>query len=231
MRVQTLQDGTASFQVSVYEAAKTSPAVLFAVGAGGQPERHVTLLEALATSGYTVIAPHFERLVSTLVSEEDMMLRARRLSLALDAFVTPGAIAVGVGHSIGAAALLALAGGQIWLGPASCLNIKPDNRLARLALLAPPTGFFRAPAALNQVWIPILAWAGTKDDITPPAQTEWLADTLRDCQVVVDVRITVGAGHFSFMDLPPPHTTEPLSNKPAFLHELSNEICRFVADR
>jgi len=46
--------------------------------------------------------------------------------------------------------------------------------------------------------------------------------------VSVDVRVTEGAGHFSFMDTPPPHTTEPLPNKNAFLQEYSREICKFV---
>jgi len=47
MQRQTLQDGTESFTVSVHKAARISPVVLFAVGAGGQPERHDTLLDAL----------------------------------------------------------------------------------------------------------------------------------------------------------------------------------------
>jgi len=44
----------------------------------------------------------------------------------------------------------------------------------------------------------------------------------------VDLRVTDGAGHFSFMDLVPPQTTEPLPNKQAFLREFSSEICKFV---
>ena len=149
MQTQTLQDGSESFEVSVHEAARISPVVLFAVGAGGKPERHATLLDALAKSGCTVVAPHFERLASPVPSEVDLTLRARRLSLALDAFVQPGTTAVGVGHSIGAATLVALAGAQMWLGPGRRVNIAPDGRLTRLALLAPPTGFFQAPEALD----------------------------------------------------------------------------------
>jgi len=82
----------------------------------------------------------------------------------------------------------------MWLGPDRLVNIAPDGRLTRLALLAPPTGFFQAPGALNSVQIPILAWAGFKDGITPPANTEWLAHAMR--RQIVEVRITVGAGHF-----------------------------------
>lgn len=112
MLTQTLQDGADLFEVSVRKAATGSPVVLFSVGSGGQPERLTTLLNALAESGCTVVAPHFERLASTTPTEEELILRARRLSLALDAFVEPAARAIGVGHSIGAATLVAMAGGR-----------------------------------------------------------------------------------------------------------------------
>lgn len=227
MLTRILQDGADSFKVSVHEAAMNSPVVLFAVGSGGQPERHATLLDALVESGCTVVAPHFERLASPFPNEEELNLRARRLSLALDAYVRPSANAMGVGHSIGAASLIALAGAEMWLGPGRRVNIAPDRRLTRMALLAPPTGFFRAPGALDAVRVPILAWVGSADNITPPAQTEWLADAMRD-QCIVDVRVTDGAGHFSFMDNPPPQTTEPLADKQAFLREHASEVCKFV---
>lgn len=130
--------------------------------------------------------------------------------------------------NIGAAILIALAGAQMWLGPGRRVgNITSDSRLTRLSLLAAPTDFFQAPGALDAVSVPILAWVGSADNITPPVQTERLAYAMRDWQTV-DVRQTDGAGHFSFMDLPPPQTTEPLPDKQAFLKEYSNEICKFV---
>jgi predicted dienelactone hydrolase len=228
MQTKILEDGTASFKVSVHEATINSPVILFAVGAGGHPERHATLLDTLAESGCMIVAPHFERLASPVPREEELTLRARRLSLALDALVQPGTTAAGVGHSIGAAILVALAGAQMWLGPGRRVNnIAPDSRLTRLALLAPPTEFFQAPGALNAVRVPILAWVGSADNITPPTQIERLAHAMRDWQTV-DVRVTDGAGHFSFMDILPPQTTEPLPNKQAFLREYSCEICKFL---
>lgn len=227
MQTYRLRDGSESFEASIYEAASASPVVLFAVGAGGQPTRHTSLLDALVKSGFTVVAPHFERLTSPMPSETDLILRAKRLSLALDAFVQPGTTVAGVGHSIGAATLIALAGAQMWLGPGRRVNIAPDNRLSRLALLAPPTGFFQAPGALDAVRVPILAWVGSEDSITPAAQIEWQAHAMSDRQRV-DLRITEGAGHFSFMDQPPPQTTEPLPNKQAFLREQSSEVCKFM---
>jgi pimeloyl-ACP methyl ester carboxylesterase len=227
MLTQTLQDGTESFNVSVFEATTRELVVLFAVGAGGQPERYASLLDALGESGCTVVAPHFERLASPVPTEEELTLRGRRLSLALNEFVQPSAIAMGVGHSIGAATLAALAGAQMWLGPGRRVDIAQDSRLARLALLAPPTGFFQAPGALDALRVPMLVWVGSSDSITPPSQAEWLAHAMRD-RNAVKVRVTNGAGHFSFMDMPPPQVTEPLSNKQAFLREFSKEVCKFL---
>ncbi|WP_369937032.1 hypothetical protein [Xanthomonas tesorieronis] len=225
--MQKLQDDAESFDVSVRQAQAPSPVVLFAAGAGGNPERHVTLLDTLAASGCTVVAPHFQRLASHVPSEAELTLRARRLSLALDVFGEPGATVSGVGHSIGAAILVALAGGQMWLGPGRRVAIAADARLGRLGLLAPPTGFFQALGALDAVRVPILVWVGTEDTMTPPAQSAWLAQAMSGWQTV-DVRVTDGAGHFSFMDQPPPQSIEPLQNKHAFLREHSREICKFV---
>ena len=228
MRLETLQDDAVPFNISVHEASQNSPVVLFAVGAGGQPERYSTLLQALAKSGCTVIAPHFERLTSPFPSEQELTLRARRLSLALNAFSHAGATVVGVGHSIGAATLIALAGAQMWLGPGRPVRMTADKRLVRLVLLAPPTGFFQAPGSLDAVNVPVLIWVGAEDDITPPAQSKWLAQAIPGSQMV-DLRITDGAGHFSFMDMAPPGIAEPLANKPAFIQQYSGEVFKFVA--
>jgi len=228
MRSEIIRDGAESFEISVHAADKNSRVVLFAAGAGGLPERYSTLLEVLVRSGYTVIAPHFERLASPYPNAQELSLRARRLSRALDAFSQPGATVAGAGHSIGAATLVALGGAQMWLGPGQRVDITPDRRLVRLVLLAPPTGFFQAPGALDAVRVPVLVWAGSEDDITPPRQSEWLAQAMPASQPV-DLRITRGAGHFSFMDSAPPNTTEPLADKHEFIREYASEISRFLA--
>lgn len=227
MHTQTLRDGDEDFTVSVHRPPGDGPVVLFAVGSGGQPQRHGTLLDTLAAAGCTVVAPHFARLAAPPVREPDLLLRARRLSLALDACLPPGAPALAVGHSIGAATLLALAGGQMWLGPGRPVAIPVDARLTRLALLACPTGFFQAPGGLDGVQLPILAWVGSADEVTPPDQSRWLARALEP-RCPVDLRITEGAGHFSCMDLPPPGTTEPLAGKAAFLEAQARDVCRFL---
>lgn len=227
MQKLTLNDGAEPFDVTVFESEDRSNVVLFAVGAGGDPQRHLGLLTTLADSGFTVVAPHFERLASPAPSEDELLLRTRRLSLTLDATAAPASAVAGVGHSIGAAALLALAGGQMWLSPGQRVDALPDQRLARLVLLAPPTGFFQAPQALNVVRTPILAWAGLEDTITPPNQVDLLQRAMGE-RLPVEVRVTEGAGHFSFMDLPPPHSAEPLPDRQVFLDELAREVNRYI---
>lgn len=227
MSTLTLTDGPDSFKVTVLKSALGSNVVLFAVGAGGNPERHLPLLTSLVEAGYTVVAPHFERLLSSAPTENEFQRWARRLTLALNSVAQPGSKIVGLGHSMGAAALLALAGGQVWLGVGHSIEIEPDNRLERLVLLTPPTGFFQARGALDAVQTPILAWAGSKDAITPPDQLNVLEKGLHD-RLPLEVRVTEGAGHFSFMDLPPPDSVELLPDRQAFLNELSKEIRRFI---
>lgn len=223
-----LRDGSESFDVTVHDVERPSRVVLFAVGGGGDPARHAPLLDALAERGCSVVAPHFERLASPVPSDEHLLARGRRLHLALDSVARPDVPVVGVGHSLGATTLLALAGADVWTRPGGPLPIARDGRITRLALMAPATGFFQAPGALDAVRVPLLVWAGEQDTVTPPAQAELLKRVLGER---VDLRVAAGAGHFSFMNVPPPHATEPLSDREAFLSQLASELCRFVDDR
>jgi pimeloyl-ACP methyl ester carboxylesterase len=222
-----LADGAAEFTVAHYEPAAPAHTVLFAAGRGGDPRRHAPLLRALAERGCRVVAPRFELIASLRPSADDLALRARRLRLALDALAPGGGAVAGVGHSIGATLLLALAGAQPWLGPGQPLPIERAPRLARLALLAPTTGFFQAPRALDAVTAPLLVWSGDRDDVTPPSHGELLARALRP-RVAVELRVAAGAGHFSFMDVPPPHTAEPHADRDALLAEVTASVAAFV---
>jgi pimeloyl-ACP methyl ester carboxylesterase len=224
----SLKDGAEAFDVTLLEAATPARVVLFAVGGGGNPERHLPLLSALAADGCRVVAPHFERFTSPRPTEAQLLTRARRLRLALDSVARAGLPAVGVGHSIGATMLLALCGGRVWMGSEGPLPIAADARLERLVLLAPATSFFQAPAALDAVRAPIHAWAGTLDVITPVAQTQWLQQAIAS-GVAVEAHVCEGAGHFSFMHVPPPQTTEPLADRDAFLAQLTRDVCRAVS--
>ncbi|MBN9489048.1 MAG: alpha/beta hydrolase [Alphaproteobacteria bacterium] len=227
---RALNDAAGSFDVTVLEATEPSRVVLFSVGGGGDPERHLPLLTSLADQGCTVAAPHFARMVSPVPTQDDLVLRVRRLRLALDHVMRPGMSAAGVGHSIGSTMLLVLAGAEAWTRAAQRVVVAPDPRLDRLALLAPATDFFRAPGALNGVSVPVCAWAGTKDEMTPPAQAAFLKEEI-GARLPVEVHLVEGAGHFSFMNAPPPQTVEPLPDRDVFLARLGDQVCRFVTDQ
>ena len=222
-----IKDGKTAFDATVLEAEISSRIVLFAVGAGGNPERHLPLLVALANQGCTVVAPHFERLVSPMPTEGDLQLRALRLKLALDSVWRAGQPVAGVGHSIGATMLLALAGGEMWMRSGGKLAVDLDARLEKLALLTPAMGFFRAPGALDAVHTPIKAWAGGEDEITPAPQIESVLRMLVD-RGLAELDVVEHAGHFSFMNRPPPQATEPLPDREAFLAQLTEEVGRFI---
>jgi hypothetical protein len=223
----SLFDESGSFDVSVWSAAVPRRAVLFAVGSGGNPERHAPLLEAIASAGGSVVAPHFERLVAPRPTDEQVLLRARRLTLVADVVAGAGSPITGVGHSIGATTLLALAGAHLWMGPGQPLAIPPIDRLDRLALMAPATGFFQAPGALDDVRAAVTVWAGGADTITPVDQAEFLRRTLAP-RVPVDLRVDDAAGHFSFMDALPPTITDPMLGRDAFLARLHAEVAAFA---
>jgi len=107
------------------------------------------------------------------------------------------------------------------------LTINGDKRLKKLVLFSPPTGFFQAPNALSAIQIPLQAWAGTLDSVTPQAQIEFLRDHL-PTQVSLDLHIVDGAGHFSFMNSLPPQTNDPMANRDTFLKALAADVGRFT---
>ena len=228
MQRMIINDGPDAFDVTVLRPESPAGVVLFGVGAGGNPERHLPLLEALAANGFTVVAPHFQRIVPASATAADLLLRGRRLKLALEG-VAPGAQrVVGVGHSIGATMLLALAGAQMWMPSRNRLGVDRIPSLSRIVMMTPPTRFFEAPGALDLVRVPILVFAGSKDDVTPPAEQEFLRTAIGR-RAPVEVRVEEGAGHFSFMNVLPPNVDEPLADRDPFLARLASEICAFAS--
>jgi len=227
MSTRSLSDGAESFDVTVLEPSRPARAVLFGVGLGGNPERHLPLLESLAERGCVVVAPHFARLPSAIPTLADLQLRARRMRLALDTVDAAALPVAGVGHSLGASTLLAFAGAQAWTILRERVPVAPIERLDRLALMAPATDFFRAPGALDGVRTPILAWAGAADTIATPEQVRLIERCLAP-RVPAETRVIDGAGHFSFMNQLPPHITDTFPDREAFLAGLAVEVGRFV---
>ncbi len=226
MKKISISTDNEAFEAALIEAANPTRIVLFAAGSGGNPERYIPLLASLAEHGCTVIAPHFERLVSPNPNSNDLMTRARRLKYALDFIGSQNFPVIGIGHSIGATLLVALAGGQMWMNADERLPIPHDERLKRLVLFTPPTGFFRAPKSLGEIRVPIQIWAGTNDLITPRTQAEFLKHALGP-QLQVDLRVIDGAGHFSFMNTLPPQMSDSMPNRERFLSDLASDVLSF----
>jgi pimeloyl-ACP methyl ester carboxylesterase len=199
--------------------------VLFGVGGGGDPERHRPLLEHLAAHGCRVVAPSFERLAPGEPSPAALLARPAGLIDALRECAAPDAPVVAVGHSIGGWAALCLAGAVPWGRDRRPLEVPREPRVSRLVLFAPAAGWFAAPGALDGVTAPMLVFAGELDRVTPVEQ----ALHLKSAPAPVDVRIEPGAGHFSFMNTPPPGTTEdPAFDRDRFLTELAEQTAAFV---
>ena len=194
--------------------------VLFAVGGGGDPERHRPLLDALADQGSRVIAPRFERLMPNATTEE-LLARPRGLVEALEG--TDGEVVV-IGHSIGAWAALCLAGAVPWGRDRQPIEVPREPRVSRLVLLAPAAGWFAAPGALDAVDVPMLVFAGSADVVTPVSQAELLLGAAGP----VDLRVVPGAGHFSFLHaLPPGVAEDPAFDRERFLAEMVEETVEF----
>lgn len=226
MRSTTVTDGQESFEVATIHSDLAERVVLFAAGAGGDPARHGPLLELLAAKGCSVIAPRFERFTSPMVTEAQLVLRARRLQLALGALAPDDARVVGVGHSIGAMLLLAMAGAQPWMGPDRPLALARDARLEAVAMLAPAAGYFAAPGALAAVSARVAVWAGQLDTTAPPAGLAFLS---RELGPRCELHSVEGADHYSFMNVrPPPSPVDPLPDPAAFHRALAEAVAEFA---
>lgn len=226
----SLKDGEDAFTILSISARQPVHTILFSVGAGGNPNRHVNLLTALADSGCHVIAPHFERLTGGMTTESELTLRMRRLSLSLDYAATKGYPVNAAGHSIGATMLLGMTGGDIWTSTRKKIASTPDVRIGKISLFAPAMDFFRVPGALDQVRLPVQVWCGLNDTKTPPEQTRFLVDSLKS-SIKVDARYIEGAGHFSFMNELPPAIVDPMPDREAFLNNVAKEVVTFLTSK
>jgi len=78
--------------------------------------------------------------------------------------------------------------------------------------------------------MPMLVWSASADTIAPPAHAAYLQQALAG-RVDVDLRVTEGASHLSFLNVLPPHIQDPLPDREAFLDHLTTEVCAFALDR
>lgn len=202
-------------------------AIVFAAGRGGSPSRHAQLIERMEAAGFAVAAPDAPMLAGTMPTAEELAGRAEALAVAI-ARIPEEARIVGVGHSIGASVLAAMAGATMWLSPGRQAPIARAERLDRLVMLAPPTGFFMAPGALDGLRLPILLRSGGADPITPPASHAAFVAALPDPSLA-DHATEPQAGHFSFMDSLPPGQQPAFAGEAGFRARLHEEIAAFAA--
>ena len=200
--------------------------MLFAVGGGGDPERHRPLLDHFEAGGHRVIAPAFERLHPQQATWDDYLARPLGLVEALRDVAPDAEVAV-IGHSIGAWAALCLAGATPW-GEDGPLEVPRDSRVSRLVLYTPAAGWFQGPGALDEVKTPMLVYVGELDSFVPPAQVS----VLKKAPTEVDLRVVPRAGHFSFVHVPPPGMGEDSAfDREAFLTRMVDETFEFVSSR
>jgi len=166
-------------------------------------------------------------LASSIPTKAELDGRFRRLQASADEYARSDLPIVGIGHSIGTVALLALAGAQAQTFAGEQAMSGSRLQLERLALFAPPTDFFRRPGALKSVRVPIRIWVGARDRFTPPAQALFLKEVL-ESQVPIEISLDERAGHFSYMDELPPNLTDPHPDRSTFLASLAHEVGQFV---
>ncbi len=213
--------------VTVLETDNPKSIVLFAAGRGGHPMRHLPFLTALVNHGNMVIAPHFEMLKTAVPEKSELDERIKIMDAAIKRHALRTLPLVGIGHSIGAVALLTMAGGKGETLAGDQFVLERPIQFNGLALFAPPTGFFRRPGALHDVGTPVEIWVGAKDTITPPAQALFLKSAL-DGQVTINVHIDEEAGHFTYMNELPPGLVDTHPDRSAFLMSLSEKVAKFI---
>ena len=233
MSTLELQDRDGPMQVSTYGLSSSQAAILFCAGRGGSPARYDTLLEHLACAGAYVVAPHFEFMVSTRVTEEILLERARRTHLAFETCLAPlGSPCFGIGHSLGGTLLLAHAGAKAWTHSGAPVPI-PRLKLEGLALLAPVLDFFQPPGSLDELYdlrAGLAIWLGELDRLIAAATVDSFCHGLPAGLRVEFARVPK-ANHFTFMSHPPPRTVETHPDRALFLTQLGADIAgRFLRE-
>lgn len=224
------------------------PVCVISHGAGGSHLLYRTIATHLARSGWMVVCPEApkdnrnDRSLS--YTDEAVTNRCIHLPKTLDAIfghATFGPVADAqrialVGHSLGGCAALALAGGQPWSRNRAPIPVQPDPRFRAAVLMAPATGYYRGPGALEKVSGTFLVLTGEKDDATP---SEEIRQDLRGLPSTVscDLVVVRGAGHYSFLspfpvsmrspDFPPAQDPEGF-NREQFHAELPGIIESFL---
>ena len=251
---QKLGEFTLQAALSGDFADGTFPLVVISHGGGGSHLLYRNLAAHLARNGFVVICPEHSgnnRNNNELANTDRLLAeRPRQLRLAIDSIsnekifaehLRPNDVAI-IGHSIGGYTALACAGARPTAfpheitGDNSLTDSFKDDRVKALVLLAPATGWFRNPNALDEVQVPILMLTGERDTVTPPFHAEILQKGLPET-TLLEHHVIPNAGHFSFLAPFPefrvspqfaPSQDPPGFDRPAFHRQLNPQVLRFL---
>lgn len=185
--------------------------LLFAPGAGGDPTRYRRLLDAAADAGFLVHAPEHE--LTETFSDDVVRRRVDALVAPLAGLDRDDLPVVAAGHSLGGCAALCLAGARPRTRAGEPFEVPTEPRVSRVVVLAPATGWFAGPDALDAVTAPVTAFVGSEDTVTPPES----AELLRPAPAGLDLHSYDGVGHFDFMSpLPSNKVPTPRLDPDAF---------------
>lgn len=192
--------------------------LLFAPGAGGDPTRYERLLAAANAAGFVVASPRHE--LAETFTDAEVRERVVGLRALLDDVALVDLPVVAAGHSLGGFAALCLAGAHPRNRSGDPVEVPTEPRVARVVALAPATGWFSGPGALDDLTVPLTVLVGSRDEVTPPAT----AEVLRAAAGPVDLRSYDGVGHFDFMS-PLPENKEPVvADHAAFTERLAADF-------
>jgi predicted dienelactone hydrolase len=225
------------------------PVCLISHGAGGSHLLYREIATHLACAGWIVACPEAPRDNrndrSLAHSDAAVTNRCRHLTQVLDTLLAHDRLAASadarrvamVGHSLGGCAALALAGGQPWSRNRTPIPVQPDPRFRAAVLMAPATGYFRGPGALEKVSGTFFVLTGELDDVTPSEDIRRDLQTL-PTSVSSELVVIRGAGHYSFVspfpaamrrpDFPPSQDPEGFDRE-RFHTELPGIIESFLA--
>ncbi|QAS51503.1 alpha/beta hydrolase family protein [Halobacillus litoralis] len=231
------------------------PLVVISHGTGGTPLVYRTLARHLVQNGFIVAMPEhpYNNIHDNQLENSVTLLESRpgNITQTIDWFkgddlfknnVNFDDISI-IGHSMGGYTAIAATGGIPTTLPwetdnqvPEVIDLKVEERIKKVILLAPALGWFRNEGALEKLNLPILMMTGERDEITPYFHAEILLKGVGNTEKI-ESRTIDDAGHFSFLSPFPKEMKKssfPPSQDPAgfdrelFHQELESDVLNFL---